>query len=290
MNAVAEKPSRASIEQLEEALASRRAEQEKLEAKIADLEREEAEARDAELREKPGKRFYLGATSRGEKLRRERFKAENQLANVRLEIETLELLAVEEGAAVAISLLAAKTDDAEKLSKAEDTVWREAGEAFETFVGIWNRLADSLEAREVLRVEVEQAGIAEQVRALDPEAFSEWESAIAYANGQRVPVDLGAFVEILIELCCDPRSDGHRPSTTELISRNADASMRPAGEPEQTRRMVETGSRKYPGRLANLLPDLRGHDRRVQLSASAAASVSTFGGTPANPGTSFGVR
>jgi hypothetical protein len=86
----------------------------------------------------------------------------------------------------------------------------------------------------------------------------------------------------------DPRAEGHRPETIEIINSYADASMRPAGEPEQRRTVIEGGSRKYGSRLPGLLPDLRGHDRR--LSIGHTNCVTTFGGTPVPPGTSFGLR
>jgi hypothetical protein len=83
----------------------------------------------------------------------------------------------------------------------------------------------------------------------------------------------------VIEVMLDPGNDGYRGEPTIVETNFADSDMRPLpGEPRHTRTLVEAGNRKYPARLAELLPDLRGQDVRVE--ASDGVGVGVFGLNP----------
>jgi hypothetical protein len=84
---------------------------------------------------------------------------------------------------------------------------------------------------------------------------------------------------MLIEVMLDPGNDGYRGEPTIVETNFAASDMRPVpGEPRHTRTVVEAGNRKYPARLAELLPDLRGQDVRVE--ASDGVGVGVFGLNP----------
>ena len=81
--------------------------------------------------------------------------------------------------------------------------------------------------------------------------------------GPRVPVDIGGLLEILIEIAFDPSNHGYRE-------------------------VENGGDRRYGSHLPKLVPDLKGQDRRAELSARTAGRVGIFGGSN-QPGSSFTV-
>jgi hypothetical protein len=214
----------------------------------------------------------------------------NKLRGLKSTVATLESHFAEESAAQAVAEIKRQTKQARALTSESDECWSEAGETLKSLLGVWNRYAEVLQQRAEQASDVESSKALRQARTLNPEIAAAWGAAPAPAEGDRIPLDFGAFVEMLIEIGLDPRREGNRPETTEIITRNAEASMRPTGEPEQTRTVVTSGNRKYPPHLAELLPDCRGKDRRVQLSAAFGSGVSTFGSTQTTPGESFSVR
>jgi hypothetical protein len=81
---------------------------------------------------------------------------------------------------------------------------------------------------------------------------------------------------MLIEVMLDPGNDGYRGEPSVVETHFADSDMKPLpGEPKNTRTVVEGDNRKYPPRLAELLPDLRGKDVRVE--ARDGVGVGLFG-------------
>jgi hypothetical protein len=129
-----------------------------------------------------------------------------------------------------------------------------------------------------LHSEVAQAGTLQNVQMLEPEVASAWEAVSVAPETPRTgaPPDAGAFCEMLIEVCLDPGHDGYRGEPTIVETNFAASDMRPVpGEPRHTRTVVEAGNRKYPARLAELLPDLRGKDARVE--AQDGVGVGVFG-------------
>jgi hypothetical protein len=76
-----------------------------------------------------------------------------------------------------------------------------------------------------------------------------------------VPVDIGGLVEMLLEIAFDPHGNGYRES-------------------------ANGGDRRYGSHIPGLVPDLKGKDRRAELSASHAGLVGLFGGGN-EPGAQF---
>lgn len=79
--------------------------------------------------------------------------------------------------------------------------------------------------------------------------------------GPRVPVDIGGLVEMLLEIAFDPANNGYREA-------------------------ANGGDRRYGSHIPGLVPDLKGQDRRAELSASHAGRVGIFGGSN-QPGSQF---
>jgi hypothetical protein len=77
----------------------------------------------------------------------------------------------------------------------------------------------------------------------------------------RIPVDIGGLLEMLLEMCFDAHNHGYRES-------------------------ANGGDRRYGSHLPKLVPDLKGQDRRAELSASHAGRVGIFGGSN-QPGSQF---
>jgi hypothetical protein len=244
MSAVAEREV-ASFEELQAALEKRQAERQQLLSKLAELvQREEAE-RSALLRAKPDADPYaVGAKAK--RFHDERAKTERAIANLEKTIEVLIGHLNEAGAVRAVEGLRELTEQAEKLKKAEDAAWRKAGRVLEELLSVWNPLAENYEERERLRGEAERENLPTQAR-LDAEVGSAWEQAIDF-QGPRVPTDIGSFVEMLLEMVLDPHGHGYRESENG-------------------------GDRRYGSHLPGLLPDLKGQDRRVDLSARTAGRV-----------------
>jgi hypothetical protein len=278
--AVAEREA-ASLEELEAALERKRERLRASSAKLLDLVQEEQVALDEFLRLTPDKNPWTVGT-KPQRRHDEVVKVEREIANLEREIGTLVGHVNREGALRDAESLKAKTAEIEKLNRATARRLKEAGAAFEQFIlEQWNPYAELLEQRAALRSEVAQAGTLRSVQMLDPEAASRWEEVSVAPETPRTgaPPDVGAFCELLIEVMLDPGNDGYRGELTIVETNFAASDMRPLpGEPRHTRTVVESGNRKYPTRLAELLPDLRGKDVRVE--AQDGVGVGLFGLNP----------
>jgi hypothetical protein len=203
----------------------------------------------------------LPLATRAKRLHDERAKTERAIANLEQTIVVLERHATAAGAERAVEDVRGYTERAQKLSKADDALVRKAGKILaEELLPVWNQLAESYEAREALRGEVERAGLLPSARFLDPEAVSAFEEVIDFP-GPRIPVDIGGLIEMLLEMCFDHHNRGYRES-------------------------ANGGDRRYGSHLPGLVPDLKGQDRRAELSASHAGRVGIFGGSN-QPGSQF---
>jgi hypothetical protein len=289
MSAVVAEREAATLEELQEALDQRREQRQNLLAELANLALEEDAARAEFLRTAPTEDPYRvgGKGTQPLKVRTRREKVERQLKDLEATIGTLNGHINREAAIADIENLRTKTAELEKLNKATARRLKEAGAAFEQFIlEQWNPYAELLQQRAALRSEVAQAGTLRSVQMLDPEAASAWETVSVAPETPRAPPDAGAFVEMLIEVMLDPGNDGYRGESTIIETNFAASDMRPLpGELRHTRTVVESSNRKYPARLAELLPDLRGQDVRVE--ASEGVGVGLFG---LNPGPWFSGR
>jgi hypothetical protein len=259
VSAVAEREA-ASLEELQAAIEKRQAERQQLLIKLAELvEREEAE-RSPLLRASPEKDPFAVGT-RAKRLQDERAKTERAIENAEKTIVILQGHATAADAERAVDQVRGYTEQVEKLDKADDATWRKLGRTLaEEFLPEWNKLAESYMQREQLRGEVERGGLLESARFLDPETVSAFEQVIDFP-GPRIPVDLGGLMEILLELAIDPSNHGYREAE-------------------------HGGDRRYGTHLPKLVPDLKGQDRRAELSARTAGRVGIFGGSN-QPGSSF---
>ena len=278
MSAVAERETAATFEELTEALDQKRERLRERSAKLLELVSEEQVALDDFLRATPDKNPWTVGT-KPQRRHDEVVKVEHAIGNLEREVESLVAHVNREGALRDVANLKAKTEQIEKLNAAIARRLKESGKAFEQFIReCWNEYAELLEQRAALRSDVAQSGTLRNVQMLDPEAASRWEEVSVAPETPRTgaPPDAGAFCEMLIEVMLDPGNDGYRGETTEVIRRYADSDMpRPHGEPKEIRTVVEAGNRKYPARLAELLPDLRGKDVRVE--ARDGVGVGVFG-------------
>jgi hypothetical protein len=287
VSAVAERTGRTKFETLQDTLARRQAEAAELEAHLERLAAEESAAVDELLREKPSASPY-SLHSRPQRLRAKQAKTRTELEGVRTAVATLERHVAEGARAHAIDEVRGRTRELRKLVRSSGAAWLEAGELFASLVGCWNTYAAVLEERLSLVAEVRVSEALGLARMIDPEAASAWDEADQPPEGVRVPLDLGAFLEVLIEVGLDPHNEGFRPATSEVIVTNADASMRPHGEPAQKRTVVSTGSNRYSAHMSELVPDLRGQDKRVQGDNRQAEGVSTFARRSAAPSRQIG--
>jgi hypothetical protein len=273
-----------TYKQIEKALDNLRSKKITVEQKIAACQEEEAEARRIELARDPSKDPYRRGGLAASK-RDEREKAETRLEEIDLTLETLTAELNRAAATRSLDTIKTALARAEELQAARDECWREAASLIAQALEPWNRYAGLLAELDGLTSELKDSEALRLARTLDPALVGQYEQAAVPAEGARVPVDFGAMIEVVLELMLDPRREGHRTERQVLVTRNADASMRPHGEPEQTRTVVETSSRKYGPRLSELVPDKRGEDRRVDVSAAIGTRVATFGaGTPEQTG------
>jgi hypothetical protein len=277
VSAVVEKESGATYEELATALERKRERLLASSAKLLDLVQEEQVALDEFLGLTPDKNPWTVGT-KPQRKHDEVVKVEREVANLEREIETLVVHVTREGALRDVESLKAKTAEIEKLNRATARRLKEAGKAFEQFIlEQWNPLAELQEQRAALRGEVTPETL-RAVQMLDPEAASRWEEVSVAPETPRTgaPPDVGAFCELLIEVMLDPGNDGYRGETSVVETHFADSDMKPLpGEPRHTRTVVQGGNRKYPPRLAELLPDLRGKDARVE--ARDGVGVGLFG-------------
>jgi hypothetical protein len=261
MSAVAEREA-ASLAELQAAIEKRQAERQQLLTKLAELVQTEEAERSALLRAKPDADPFAVGT-RAKRLHDERAKIERAISNLEQTIVVLEGHATAAGAERAVDEVRGYTERAQKLSKADDALVRKAGKILaEELLPVWNQLSESYEAREALRGEVERAGLLPSARFLDPEAVSAFEQVIDFP-GPRIPVDIGGLLEMLLEIAFDPSNHGYRE-------------------------VENGGDRRYGSHLPKLVPDLKGQDRRAELSARTAGRVGIFGGSN-QPGSSFTV-
>lgn len=276
MSAVAEREA-ATFEELEAALERKRERLRASSAKLLDLVQEEQVALDEFLGLTPDKNPWTVGT-KPQRRHDEVVKVEREISNLEREIGTLVVHVTREGALRDVESLNAKTAGVEKLNAATRRRLKEAGKAFEQFIlECWNPYAELQEQRAALRGEVTPEML-RAVQMLDPDAASRWEEVSVAPETPRTgtPPDVGAFCELLIEVMLDPGGDGYRAEPGIVETHFADSDMKPfPGEPRHTRTVVEGGNRKYPPRLAELLPDLRGKDVRVE--ARDGVGVGLFG-------------
>jgi hypothetical protein len=277
VSAVAEREVGATFEELTQALDQKREKLRERSAKLLDLVQEEQVALDEFLRLTPDKNPWV-ATTKPQRRHDEVVKCEREISNLEREIGTLVVHVTREAALRDVENLKAKTAEIEKLNRATARRLKEAGAAFETFVlEQWNPYAELLEQRAALRGEVTPETL-RSCSMLDPEAASRWAEVSVAPETPRTgaPPDVGAFCEMLIEVMLDPGNAGYRAEAGVVETNFASSDMKPLpGEPRHTRTVVEGGNRKYPRRLAELLPDLRGKDARVE--ARDGVGVGLFG-------------
>jgi hypothetical protein len=136
---------------------------------------------------------------------------------------------------------------------------------------VWNRYADNREARASLCLEIENA--LKNVRMLDAETAAAWDHVAdpeeGPGPGSRAK-DIGAFVEMLVEIIFDPYHNGYRGETSTVFDAESGPSI-----------AVDAGDKRYGRRLPNLLPALQAQDTRI-----GGSGVARFTGSP-DPGPNF---
>jgi hypothetical protein len=277
---VAEKTS-PSYEQIEKALQRRRERKRTLEMRIAGAAEEEVEARRIEiakdLSKDPYRRDGLATAAR-----KEREQAERELEDLDSTIETLIAELNRASALRSVDEIKAAVAKAGRLQEARDECWREASALVAQALEPWNRYAGLLGELDALTNAIKPSEALRLAQTLDPALVAQWEQAAVPSEGARIPVDFGAFLEFIIEVALDPRRDGNRAEAMEVITQNADPLDDPGG---RTRTVREMSNGRYGRRLSDLIPDLRGQDRRVDVSANIASKVATFGArTPEQSG------
>jgi hypothetical protein len=143
-------------------------------------------------------------------LTRERSEKAAALGRLNAEVSALErvvAIARREDLEVA---LADTEKEAERLWKAEEASWRQAGEQLAALAETFSRLRETWEAREQRRDEIRHGSMASLLNSTESEeAFSGvWRSPI-----RPLPTSFPSFLSLLAEAALDPRSLGYRAAS-----------------------------------------------------------------------------
>jgi hypothetical protein len=210
MSTVTTERPRGKAAALSQTLQQRYAERAQLESRLAELPGLEEQARLEALKANPAARSD-GLNSPAQKLARE-FK-EKSAALDRLNAE---ISAVERVVAIArredLELALAETEqEAGKLAKAEEALWKEAGAKLAELAEVYGRLRDDVwEPREKRRDEIRHGSMASLLNS--PEA-EETFSGVWRSPVRPLPTNFPSFLSLLAEAALDPRSLGYRAAS-----------------------------------------------------------------------------
>jgi hypothetical protein len=249
------KPSR--FERLEAAVAARRQKRAELVASIDQLTVEEAGAVQAVVRDgAEGSAYKLGSPA--QQLREKRHKLEATLAGLESELRVQEAELAPAQAEQPAAELKAATKRAASLNRREAERIKRAGERLAEMAEDWNAIAEILGERSQL---ISQVGLA---RLVERAEFSYAEEVAAFhAAGsvphQPVPTTFAAFLDRLVSVAVERPPDEDAEARRATNRHRVAAGLQPEPDPPP------------PSELASLLPDLRGRDKRAEVSPQFAA-------------------
>jgi len=217
------------LEQARGALAKWEARAAELDSKLAESQLEEEQARAEALRVAPTQRPGGVGTPVDEIVKR-RAKMEKELAGLRADLPHARAAVAEFEAEERERLFAEHRKEARRRAEAVKETLTVAGVKFEALFEAYLAFVEASEQMNAWAVEV-AAGLT------DEETRTRWLHEEARLPLQPVPVDLLAFLDVLVKASCDPHGDGYRETDGE-------------------------GKRTDDDRvLPTLVPDLRGRNR-----------------------------